>query len=176
MRFERLVSEKHELYQKALELYRISFPAHEQREEPSQVKILSDEEYHFTLVYDDDVFVGLVLYWETQEFIYVEHFCILPEMRNRKYGQKALELLGKWGKRVILEIDPPTDIVSIRRKGFYERCGFVENPYTHIHPPYHKGHPGHNLVIMSSPDRITQKEYDCFKYHLDHRVMEHVFS
>ena len=71
MRFERLVSEKHEMYKKALELYRISFPSHEQREEASQVKILTDEEYHFTLVYDDDVFVGLVLYWETQKFVYV---------------------------------------------------------------------------------------------------------
>ena len=176
MRFERLVSEKHEMYKKALELYRISFPSHEQREEASQVKILTDEEYHFTLVYDDDVFVGLVLYWETQKFIYVEHFCILPEMRNNKYGQKALELLGKGGKTIILEIDPPIDAISVRRKGFYERSGFVENPYSHIHPPYHKGNIGHNLVIMSFPDRITQNEYDFFKYHLDHRVMENVFQ
>lgn len=175
MRFERLVSEKHKMYKKALELYRISFPSHEQREEASQVKILNDEEYHFTLVYDDDVFVGLVLYWETQKFVYVEHFCILPEMRSKKYGQKALELLGKGGKTVILEIDPPIDAISVRRKGFYERSGFVENPYSHIHPPYHKDNIGHNLVIMSFPDRITQNEYDFFKYHLDHRVMENAF-
>lgn len=175
MRFERLISEKHEMYKKAIELYRISFPLHEQREENSQVNLLNDEEYHFTLVYDDDVFVGLILYWETQGFVYVEHFCILPEMRSKKYGQKALGLLGKSGKTVILEIDPPIDTISVRRKGFYERSGFVENPYPHVHPPYHEGNIGHNLVIMSFPDRITQNEYDFFKYYLDHRVMENVF-
>ena len=29
---------------------------------------------------------------------------------------------------MILEIDPPVDDISIRRRGFYERSGFVENP------------------------------------------------
>lgn len=175
MRFERLTSKTHEMYKKASELYSISFPPHEQREAVSQAKILNDDEYHFSLIYDDEVFVGLVLYWDTQNFVYVEHFCILPEMRNKNYGQKVLALLGKCGKTVILEIDPPIDAISTRRKGFYERSGFVENPYAHIHPPYHKGNVGHNLVIMSFPDKITQSEYDFFKHHLDHHVMENVF-
>ena len=26
--------------------------------------------------------------------------------------------------------------ISQRRKGFYEWCGFVENPYPHVHPAY----------------------------------------
>ena len=29
--------------------------------------------YHFTAVYDGDVFVGLVLYWETEAYLYIEH-------------------------------------------------------------------------------------------------------
>ena len=124
MRFERLTSKDHPLYEKALELYRISFPAHEQREASSQADILSDEQYHFTLVYHDDAFAGLILFWETQKFIYVEHFCILPQMRNQKLGQTALQLLGQRQKAVILEIDPPDDEISQRRKRFYERCGF----------------------------------------------------
>lgn len=140
------------------------------------MKILSDEEYYFSLIYDEAVFVGLVLYWETEDFIYVEHFCILPELRNKKYGQTVLELLGQRGKTVILEIDPPVDMISVRRKGFYERSGFVENSYSHIHPPYHEGNTGHKLVVMSFPDKITQTEYDFFKHHLDHRVMENAFS
>ena len=176
MQLERLTNERHPMYKKALELYRISFPLHEQREATSQMKVLSDDEYYFSLIYDDNVFVGLVLYWETDKFVYVEHFCILPEMRNKKYGQTVLELLGQYGKTVILEIEPPVDEISVRRKGFYERSGFVENPYSHIHPPYHRGNKGHNLVIMSFPDKITQAEYDFFKHHLDHHVMENVFS
>ncbi len=176
MRFERLSSKEHPMYQKAMELYSISFPPHEQREPASQGKIVTDDEYHFTLIYDEDLFIGLVLFWETKSFLYVEHFCILPEMRNKKYGQKALNLLAQRQKTVILEIDPPVDTISIHRKGFYERCGFVQNPYSHIHPPYHKRNTGHNLVILSYPGRITQAQYDAFQYYLEKHVMENAFS
>lgn len=130
MRFERLTNEKHEMYKKALELYSISFPSHEQRDMVSQTKILNDDDYYFNLIYDEEAFVGLALCWETKSFVYVEHFCILPEMRNKKYGQKVLQLLRQNGRMVILEIDPPVDVNSIRRKRFYERGGFVENPYS----------------------------------------------
>lgn len=176
MRFERLSTRDHPMYEKALELYGISFPTHEQREATSQMKILRDDGYHFSLIYEDVSFIGLVLYWETNDFIYVEHFCILPEMRNRKYGQKVLEHLCQRDKTVILEIDPPVDVISVRRKRFYERNGFVENQYFHVHPPYHRGNVGHNLMIMSFPEKITQAEYDVFKNYLEHHVMDTVFS
>ena len=176
MRFERLTNEKHEMYKKALELYSISFPSHEQRDIVSQTKILNDDDYYFNLIYDEEAFVGLALCWETKSFVYVEHFCILPEMRNKKYGQKVLQLLRQNGRMVILEIDPPVDVLSIRRKRFYERGGFVENPYFHVHPPYRRENSGHTLVIMSFPKTIPQAEYDAFKYYLEHHVMKDVFS
>lgn len=175
MRLEPLTSAEHERYHEALNLYRVSFPHHEQREPASQIKILDDEEYHFYLLYDEDLFVGLALCWETETYIYVEHFCILPELRNKTYGEKGLALLGRKGKTVILEIDPPVDAISLRRKGFYERCGFVANPYPHVHPPYHEGNSGHELVVMSCPMAISQEEYDRFNHHLVHRVMKDVF-
>lgn len=40
--------------------------------------------------------------------------------------KQALALLAADGLPVILEIDPPLDAVSIRRRGFYQRCGFKE--------------------------------------------------
>lgn len=36
---------------------------------------------------------------------------------------------------VLLEIDPVVDAVSEARLGFYKKCGFLENPYPHVHPP-----------------------------------------
>lgn len=45
-------------------------------------------------------------------------------MRGRGYGAQALSLLGERKKTVILEIDPPNDEVSVRRKAFYERAGY----------------------------------------------------
>ncbi|WP_341479213.1 GNAT family N-acetyltransferase [Intestinimonas butyriciproducens] len=139
MNLERITNPSHPMYKPALELYQISFPPHEQREMLSQNTILQDSHYHFDLICDAGIFVGLVLYWERADYIYIEHFCIAPEMRNRQYGQKLLSLLKERKKRLLLEIDPPIDAIAVRRKGFYERCGFVENPYHHIHPPYHRG-------------------------------------
>ena len=112
------------------------------------------------------MFVGLVLYWESATFLYVEHFRILPELRNRHHGQRILAELSRQGKIIILEIDPPMDEISMRRRGFYERCGLAGNPYSHVRPPYHKGNCGHKLVVMSCPGKIMQKEYDTFDGYL----------
>ena len=49
------------------------------------------------------------------------------------YKRQALEWLGKKEKTIILEIDPPSDDISIHRKSFYERCGFKENAFSHVH-------------------------------------------
>ncbi len=176
MILKRITLTSHPMYHEALKLYQISFPVHEQREALSQEKILSDSEYHFNLIYDEDVFVGLILYWENEKVIYIEHFCILPEKRNKQYGQKSLALLMEQHKTLLLEIDPPIDTISKRRKGFYERCGFVENPYFHIHPPYHKRNEGHKLVIMTCPKEISKESFDNFTYYLKARVMDNVSS
>jgi len=173
MHFEHITSKHHPMYEKARELYHISFPWHEQRESASQNAILGNEAYHFDLVYDGETFVGEVLYWEIADFLYIEHFCILPKMRSRRYGQKVLSMLQ--GKPLILEIDPPVDAIAQRRKGFYERCGFAENPYSHIHPPYHQGNAGHELIIMSSPQMLKSDEYERFRRYLQNTVMKDVY-
>lgn len=67
------------------------------------------------------------------------------------------------GKKVILEIDSPVDAITTKRKYFYERSGFSENPYPYIHLPYHKKKTGHDLVIMSYPNKITQNICRKFK-------------
>lgn len=172
MRFERLTDTADEMYPKAMELYGVSFPFHEQREGDSQAGIMGHKEYQFNLIYDGDEFAGLMLCWETARFIYVEHFCILPALRNRRYGQRALELLKERGQPIILEIDPPVDQVSVRRKGFYKRLGFRSNGCRHCHPAYHRGYAGHDLVVMSCPEPLSKEEYNEFNRYLKAVVME----
>lgn len=168
-------TDTHPLYASAMQLYRDSFPFHEQREAPSQAAILRQEDYHFSLLFDHTLFVGLALYWEMGELLYIEHLCILPELRNRRYGEQALELLKATGKTLLLEIDPPADPISRRRKAFYERCGFRENPFPHAHPPYHRGLAPHPLVIMTCPEPVSPSVYDAFSKGLRQRVMAHAF-
>lgn len=86
MRFIRLTSAGDPMFAPAMELYKISFPLHEQREPGSQAAALGCEDYHFTLIYDGDAFAGELLYWETDGFIYVEHFCMEPALKHTSQG------------------------------------------------------------------------------------------
>ena len=97
-------------------------------------------------------------------------------MRNNRYGERVLALLGKGEKTRILEIDPPVDDISRRRKGFYERCGFIDNPYEHTHPAYHQESHGHNLVLMTSPERLSGEAFERFSRYLGERVMKDAFE
>lgn len=171
MIFERVTDARHELFSAAMELYHSSFPEHERRLAPSQKRILSDPEYNFMLIYSGDTFVGLMLYWENDDFIYLEHFCTLPEMRGKGLGAKALKKLVSGGKTVILEIDPPENEISRRRRAFYERCGFLCNGYDYIHLPYRPEDAGHRLVIMSSPAAVDEARFEAFRDYMRSRVM-----
>ena len=71
---------------------------------------------------------------------------------------RTLEELGRDGKTVVLEIDPPVDDISIRRRHFYERLGFVANPYEYIHPSFRKPFTPHQLILMSYPGPLTYDE------------------
>ncbi len=119
--FERIRNKIHPAYDCALELYQGSFPIHEQREELSQAKILCDNAYHFEVIYDAEVFIRLVLYWETANYIYIEHLCILPEMRDKQYGQKTLSIINKKQKIIILEIDPPKSMKYPKEERLFMR-------------------------------------------------------
>lgn len=171
MEFQRLTSPDDKRLDMAMALYRNSFPPHEQRTGTSQKAILNNDDYHFDLIYEGTLFIGLLLYWQTNAFIYVEHFCIAPELRGKKYGQRALANLSQKGLPIILEIDPPVEEVSIRRKAFYTRAGYVSNPFPHIHPPYHPENKGHSLEVMSHPQAISPKEYEQFRSYLENVVM-----
>lgn len=174
MRFDRLTEADGERYAAARALYAVSFPYHEQREDGAQAAALACADYRFELIYGGDAFVGLMLCWEAESFIYVEHFCTVPEIRGRGIGAEALALLAQSGKKIILEIDPPVDEISRRRRNFYERAGFAENPFAHVHPPYHAGFSGHPLVVMSYPRALTEAEYRSFDGYLRNVVMKGV--
>lgn len=170
MDFKRITSPSGPLFEAAFGLYEASFPVYEQRPRPAQEAVLVEQEYHFEAILDEGRFVGLLFCWETAEFIYIEHFAISPSLRGKGCGSKALELLKKKGKPLILEIDPPVDVVSVNRRRFYENLGFVAHDFGHIHPPYRNRCKGHNLVIMAYPV-IGVNTYDSFFSYLCHTVM-----
>lgn len=157
----------------AMTLYRASFPSHELRLWNDQKAVMGDPAYHFDMCLTDGVLAGLILYWDFDAYIYVEHFCAEPALRGHGLGTLILQELAKKDKPIILEIDPLTDDVARRRRDFYVRCGYVQNGYKHIHPPYQRANHGHELIVMSYPRTISQAEFDTFTLDLRDRVMKY---
>lgn len=90
MVFKRLQDSQDGLYLQAMQLYQSSFPLHEQRKPDAQRAILKEPDYQFNLLMEEDHLMGELLCWETQEFIYVEHLCILPQLRD------STAAVGRW--------------------------------------------------------------------------------
>ena len=159
------------LMEAALALYRSSLPAHELRLPPDQRDVMGNPLYHFDMCLLDGALAGLILYWDFGTYIYVEHFCVKPSLRGHGLGTLILAELARQNKTIILEIDPLVGDASVRRKGFYARCGYVANAFAHVHPPYQAANRGHELIVMSYPHAISQSEFDSFTLDLGEKVM-----
>lgn len=172
MVFKRLQDSQDSLYLQAMQLYQSSFPLHEQRKPDAQRAILKEPDYQFNLLMEEDHLMGGASLLGNAG-IYLCRASVHSATAARQHcGSRALELLEQRGKPVILEIDPPIDDISLRRKGFYERAGYRENPFTHVHPPYREGFAGHPLVVMSYPRQLEREEYDRFYQYLCSVVMK----
>lgn len=171
MEFYRMTSAQDGFFDPAFRLYQESFPVHEQRTRERQESLMAEPQYHFEILLRQGALCGIILYWTLEKAVYIEHFAISPEQRGNAVGSNALKRFCEQHKRVILEIDPPRDEISVRRKGFYERLGFKVNGYPHRHPAYRRDYPPHELVVMSYPLELDEGEYDGFYQGLKHQVM-----
>ena len=141
-------------------LYRCSFPASEkkpfrlirrkQREGSSEILGLLDQ---------DGQLVGEIITLLWQDLLLVDYLAIVEDARSRGYGAQALQLLRERhkDKRLLLEIETP-DIPCknlqerIRRKRFYESCGFDSMDY-------HILLFGVEMEIMTYQCKVSFEEY-----------------
>ena len=159
------------LMEAALALYRSSFPAHELRLPPDQRDVMGDPLYHFDMCLLDGALAGLILYWDFGTYIYVEHFCVEPSLRGHGLGTLILAELARQNKTIILEIDPLTTAIAHKRLRFYQSMGFHANPWAHRHPTYHQGIADHELLVLSYPQPIDERQYQQFARELGREVM-----
>lgn len=95
-------------------------------------------------------FRGFITSWDFGEFVYGEHFAMSPECRGAGIGGEAIDrFVADAGRPVILEVELPTDGMSRRRIGFYERHGFVVCDAEYVQPPYDTGGEGVPMRLMS---------------------------
>ncbi len=170
MRLERLKRFEGDVFERAYDLYKSSFPVEERRDDEEQRRVLKNEAYHFDVIKENDEFIGIMLYWEVNELVYLEHFAIRRDLREKGYGTAVLNLLKENGKTILLEIEPPVDDITVRRYEFYKRNGFVMNPFYHIQAKYHLGDADLELKILSYPRELEKDEYLAFYEYMTREI------
>ena len=161
-----------EAWTEAWELYENSFPACERWNGNDYDRAFRDPLFEADAIRCDGRFAGILFHWRGDGFHYVEHLAVSPLLRGQNIGSRALAAFCE-GRRVILEIDPPEDEISIRRLHFYERLGFTANPHEYIHPSFRQPFHPHRLVLMSRPGVLSDDEARRFADFVRERVLRY---
>ena len=160
----RINSKKDSFFEFCWNIYEESFPKEEKRSLSYHIETLKKEIFHFDAILSNGKPIGILCWWELDNFRYCEHFAILTTERAKGYGKIALSnFIQEDTKPIIIEVEHPTDDICRRRIAFYERLGFQLNPHKYAQPSYH--HKDDNfvdLLIMTYPNLIEKELLDNF--------------
>ncbi|WP_051667244.1 GNAT family N-acetyltransferase [Shouchella lehensis] len=149
-----------ELYQLFLE----SFPVDEFRPYEAQLALVDQENYRVYVFEQEQTIAAFFAIWETDEFVFLEHFAVRERYRNGGLGGTLLqELLKMVQKRVFIEVEPPDDELKQRRVAFYERNGFHFSAYGYIQPALADGRQPIPLNVMAYPGEMDENQFYLFK-------------
>ncbi|KMK77559.1 GNAT family N-acetyltransferase [Alkalihalobacillus pseudalcaliphilus] len=156
------------------QLMQDSFPPDEYRPYHHQRALLDNPFYQIYMYEEHDELVAFFATWQSQEFIFLEHFAVQASFRNGGLGTKLLQAFLQQSKQsVIIEIEPPTNgDLEKRRAKFYERNGFSLSKWGYIQPALAKGYDPVPLVLMAYPQPLSFASYLEFKGW----VFQHVYK
>ncbi len=157
-----------------------SFPVDERRGRSGQEAILAESRYSLYGTHTAGILTAFLAVWEFGNFSFIEHFAVKRDCRNGGLGAKLLgQLLSRVKVPVILEVELPGTDLAGRRIAFYERCGFVRNPYAYIQPALSAEGKAIPLGIMSYPGGISEAAFQAVRsvlyesvYHVSVSVSE----
>lgn len=150
--------------EKLWEIYINSFPADERRSFSQQKEVMKNEKYNVIPFFNNDELIGFLAYWDLSDFIFVEHFAFSSKVRGKGFGSKYLkQFLKQADKLVILEVEPESDEITLRRIGFYNRLGFELNEYDYCQPAFNENKEPVILQLMSYKKKLKINEFQLIK-------------
>lgn len=160
-------------FMEAWVLYENSFPLEERRLLDSQAKVIKKFNYNFDIIINEEQFIGFILWWEFDNLRYIEHFATVEHLRNKGFGKLIIERFTKRSlKPIILEVELSNSNINQRRINFYERLGFQLNTHFYEIPPMHEGFSTLELLIMSFPSSISEKDVRNFIEQCHHIIFK----
>jgi ribosomal protein S18 acetylase RimI-like enzyme len=119
------------------DLYHQAFPEQERREWASFTALLIDPRMHVDAILDAEQVLGFLIWWELNDWCFIEHFAISPRVRGAGYGSEVIKYyVEKLKGKVLLEVEPAGTPDADRRITFYERAGFQLVGISYRQPSY----------------------------------------
>lgn len=163
MELIRLQSANNKYFPLAWEIYLEAFPPEERKTLDAQTQLMNNPLYHYDIVIVDDELIGFVLWWNLDSVRFIDHFATASKHRNKDFGKMILENFVKnHNKPVLLEVELPYSDINKRRIKFYERIGFKLNLHHYELPVFIEGEPPLQLLLMTYPNAISEKETKQF--------------
>ena len=138
-------------------LYEYSFPADERRDFNLVIDLLEQNpDFGIRVCTDSEKseLHAFVSHWNSADFHYIEHLAVATAMRGKGIGHSVMEdFIAHVGSRIVLEVEPPVDVLTRKRISFYESLGFKLNAdFKYIQPPYSKHLNAIELRLMTRCD------------------------
>ena len=140
------------------------FSADERRSREAQRKILDVSWYHLYGYRAHGELMAFLAVWEFDTFLFVEHFAVRKSCRKRRTwsgtsdtADSAVQKTGYTGGGTA------TGELEARRIAFYERNGFVMNPFEYMQPAMGEDRHAIPLRIMSYPKRLLADEFETMR-------------
>ena len=160
MEFLKIEPEDKSRWSEVWKLYEESFPVAERRKAEDHLSACNQ-------------LIGLMFFWEWDNYRYLEHLAVNPDLRGHGYGTQLLNYLRESKHTIILEIDPLINELSVRRLQFYERSGFTLTPYRFVHLPYQLDGIKQELLILSYPKMISKEQHNHFLKFVGEEVIKY---
>ncbi len=155
------------------EIYENSFPPDERRDFELVTELIDNKLFTLYGIIFENNTIGMLSGWSFIDFTYIEHFAIDSKFRNNGAGSFIFQkFINQTTNKIILEVDLPTDEISLKRIKFYTKFGFSICKETYIQPPYDKNKEAVPMLIMSNVDI---ESFEDFEY-LKNTIYKNVYS
>ena len=154
-----------ENFDEIYDLMEEAFPESEYRTYENQKKLFEKKEYKIiTEKNDTGKVIAFLAYWNFKDFCFIEHIAVSSKCRGGGIGSKIMRrFIESANMPIILEIEPPIDEISNKRRSFYEKLGFKFCEYEYFQMPLRENTKPMRLNIMSYPSLISKIDFERFK-------------
>lgn len=141
-----------------------NFPSIEIKPYDFMKQTFIDGDYRVFVLKDNNKIIGILSYFDSEEFVFADYFAIDGNNKGQGLGSKMLQrFIKNAGKQVILEVEHLLDEQSKKRVFFYQRNGFILNDqYDYFVPPVRSLKQPLYFHLMSYPRGIDKSEFNKY--------------